>query len=264
MITLWLIGIYLTKQVCDYMFPAEMTKVYLKTSLYGLRCFSFICLACDKVYNGYRDFIMDHEKKEDIVILCIVNGKVVSELTGPDLQLFQTFIEQCDLVLYKERIKSNDKYKYQLTRLDKYSSLENLPNPSTVHFVDITVNINGQKYTLDFGINDFYIEDNILCDQKFLQWYLNTFFNVDLVDNYTCTIMDTDINFITLDKNSHIVIKKDAYEVGANAVGANAVGANAVGANAVGANAVGANAVGANAVGANAVGANAVGANAVG
>ena len=209
----------MTKQVCDYMFPTEMQRVYLKTSIYGLRCLSSISFLCDKVYNGYRDFIMDHERQEDTVILYIVNGKVVSELTGPDLQLLPTFLEQCDLVLYKEKVQLNDNnYKYQITRLDKGSSLANLPQPSTIHFVDITVNTNGQKYTLDFGINNFYIDGNVLFDKDFLQWYLKTFFKVDLVEPYTCTIMDADINLIILDSNSHIVVQKDAYAVVANAV----------------------------------------------
>jgi len=215
MITLWLIGFYLTKKICDYTFPAEMNHFYLKTSIFGLRSFSSICLVCDKVYNGCRNFIMDHEKEEDTMILCISNGKVLNTLTGTDVQLLPVFFEKYDLVLYKERVQLNDNcnYKYQITRLDKGSNLAKLPAPSTVHFMDITVNTNGQKYTLDFGNSNFYIEGNILCDKAFLQWYLNAFFKIDLVEPYTYTIMDANINFITLDANSHIVIQKDAYTV---------------------------------------------------
>lgn len=221
MITLWLIGFYLTKKICDYTFPDEMTQIYLKTSIFGLRCVSSLCVVCVKVYNGYRAFLMDHKKEEDTMILCISNGKVLHTLTGSDIQLLPDFFEKYDLVLYKERLQLNDicNYKYQITRLDKGSSLANgsssanLPPPSTIHFVDITVNTNGQKYTLDFGNSNFYIEGNILCDKVFLQWYLNAFLKIDLVEPYTYTIMDADINFITLDANSHIVIQKDTYTV---------------------------------------------------
>lgn len=215
MITIWLIGIYLTKQICDYMFPNEMKLVYLKTTLYGLKCLSSLCWVWDKMYNGYRLFLIDREIEETSALLYIINGKVVNKSTGSEIELLPKIFEQYDLVLYKEKVQlnENEKYKYQITRLDKGSSLENLPPPSTVHFVDITVSMNGKKYTLDFGINNFYVEGNILCDKKFLQWYLNTFFKVDLVEPYTCTIMDEDINFITLYANSHIVIKKDTYAV---------------------------------------------------
>ncbi len=218
MITLWLMGIYFTKKCCDYMFPAEMHELYFKTSLYGLRCFSSLCLVWDQVYNGYRAFIMDHESEADPMILCITNGYIVNKLTGTDVQLG---IESYDLVLYKERVNNNNnnnkyKYKYQITRLTKDTSLANLPPPSTVDFVDITVFTNSQKYTLDFGSTNFYVEGNILCDQIFLKWYLREFFKVDLEEPYTCTIMDMDINCITLDANSHVVIKKDAYAVVSN------------------------------------------------
>ena len=112
--------------------------------------------------------------------------------------------------------KYNNKYKYQITRLEKDTSLANLPPPSTVDFVDITVFTNSQKYTLDFGSTNFYVECNIICDQIFLKWYLREFFKEDLEEPYTCTIMDMDINCITLDANSHVVIKKDAYAVVSN------------------------------------------------
>jgi len=244
MITLWFIGIYATKTLCDYMFPAVMKRVYLKTSLYGLKCVSSICVLWDQVYNGYRDFVMDHDREEIPLVLCITNGKIVNKLHGPDVKLLPVLFEYYDLVFHKERRldtildtiqdnkKDNQKYKYQITRLRKEQSLANLPPISTVHFVDITVHTNGQKYTLDFGINNFYMEGNVLCDKAFLQWYLNTCFKVDLVEPYTCTIMDADINCITLDANSYIVIQKDTYAVIRNAV-ANAVVANAVVANAV-------------------------------
>jgi hypothetical protein len=202
---------------------------------------------------------MDHDREEIPLVLCITNGKIVNKLHGPDVQLLPVLFEYYDLVFHKERLfdnkKDTQKYKYQITRLRKEQSLANLPPTSTVHFVDITVHTNGQKYTLDFGINNFYMEGNVLCDKVFLHWYLNTCFKVDLVEPYTCTIMDADINCITLDANSYIVIQKETYAVIRNAVDTNAVGTNAV-ANAV-ANAVGANAV-ANAVGANAVDTNTV------
>jgi hypothetical protein len=224
------------------MFPAEMKRVYLNTSLYGLKCVSSICLLWDQVYNGYKDFVMDHDAEDIPLILCITNGKIVNKLTGPDVQLLPVLFEYYDLVFHKERLKDdknyNQKYKYQITRLHKGHSLANLPPTSTVHFVDITVHTNGQKYTLDFGINNFYMEGNRLCDKAFLCWYLKTLFKVDLVEPYTCTIMDADINCITLDANSYIVIQKETYVVITNAVVTNAVVTNAVVTNAVVTNAV--------------------------
>jgi len=213
MITLWLIGVYFMKKLCDYMFPAEMKRFYFQVSLCGLRCFSSIRLIWEQVYNGYSAFLMDRERQEDAVILCIMNGKVMNKITGPDLQLLPVFFEYYDLILYKEFIPDNYIYKYQITRLGKGSSLANLPPPSAVKFLDITIFTNGKKYSIDFGINNFYVEGNVLCDKAFLKWYLKEFFQAELDDIYACTIMDANINFITLYENSHIVIKKEDFDV---------------------------------------------------
>jgi hypothetical protein len=199
------------------MFPKEMHRFYFQTGFYALKIYTPLCLTWSQVYNGYKAFIMDHESEAEPIILCITNGQVVNKLTGTDVQLLPVCYEYYDLVLYKERINNNNnnnnKYKYQVTRLEKSSSLVNLPKPSTVDFVDITVFTNSQRYTLDFGSTNFYVKGNILCDKKFLQWYLRRFFKIELLEPYICTIMDADINCITLDANSHIIIHKDSFDV---------------------------------------------------
>ena len=211
MITLWVIASYLTKKLCDYMFPERMNRFYFKVGFFAIKIYTPLYLTgvqFVKAFNMYKD------RYDQPTILCITNGKVVNKLTGPDMQLHPTCFEQYDLVLYKERAHDeNNNYKYQFTRLVKGYSLANLPPPSTVHFVDITVFTNDQKYTLDFGLNNFYVEGNILCDKSFLEWYLSTFFKVDLGDSYRVTIMDADINFISMEANKHIVIKKDGYDI---------------------------------------------------
>jgi hypothetical protein len=214
------------------MFPKEMKEFYLKTSLYGLRCFSSLYLVWDQVYNGYKAFIMDHESEAEPIILCIKNGQIMSKLTGSDAQLLPVCFDYYDLVLYKERVNNNNndnnKYKYQVTRLEKDSCLANLPPPSTVNLVDITVFTNSQRYTLDFGSTNFYVEGNILCDQKFLQWYLRTFLKVELLEPYMCTIVDADINCITLYVNSHIIIQKEGFDIVNVGVSANETGLDKV------------------------------------
>jgi len=213
MIVLSLIALYLTKKISDYICPVAMNRFYIKVGLYALKLYAPVCVIVSRVYNGYKAFVMDHTTDETPALLCIIRGQVMHELTGPDVELLPMFFEHYDLVLYKERINENAIHNYKYTRLDKTSSLANLPPPSTVQFEDITVQTNGKKYTIDFGINNFYVVGNILCDKEFLQWYLQTYFKADLVEPYTCTIMDADINFITVDASNHIVIRTDGYDI---------------------------------------------------
>jgi len=213
MITLWVIASYLTKKLCDYMFPEQMNRFYFKAGFFAIKIYTPIYLTGVQFVKAFNMF---QERYEKPTILCITNGKVINKLTGPDMQLLPTFFEEYDLVLYKERVhaeNNNNNYKYQFTRLDKGYSLANLPPPSEVHFVDITVFTNDQKYSLDFGLNNFYVEGNILCDKAFLEWYLRTFFKVDLGVSYRLTIMDANINFISMEASKQIVIKKDGYDI---------------------------------------------------
>jgi hypothetical protein len=49
----------------------------------------------------------------------------------------------------------------------------------------------------------------------FVKWYLNSTYGILLEDEeeYTCAIMDHDINFVTLTTNNKIVIERDDYRV---------------------------------------------------
>ena len=61
-------------------------------------------------------------------------------------------------------------------------------------------------------LDNFYFEGNKLLDKIFLQWYLSTFMNIELDDNYTLHIIDADINMCTLKNKCIKLILKDDKE----------------------------------------------------
>jgi hypothetical protein len=201
---------------------------YLDAGLYGLNLYAPVYLKLEQMYNKYKAFIMDRITSDTAMLMFIKNGRVINEFNLNEMNLIEVkpneknlmpaFFDYYDLILLKEPLQENalSKYKYKVTRLQRESDLMNLPQPSTFKFLDIKVLINKEKYTLNFDKDNFYIEGNILCDKVFLQWYLKEYFKVDLLDTYTCIIMDQHINVVTLDINDAIEVTSDDYIVKTN------------------------------------------------
>jgi hypothetical protein len=215
-----LASFFTLKKLGDYLFPREMTNIYLKAGFYSLKLYTPLYMTWEQLYTAYKAFLLDRSLDATSSLLYIHNGKVMNELTYNNMNIPPTVFNYYDLVLCKELLparitdkKTYYNYKYHITRLNKDTDLANLPQPSTVRFLDIMVLMNQEKYTIDFGINNFYIAGNILFDKVFIQWYLTTFFNVDLIDTYTCIIMDQNVNLITLDVTNYILLAMDSYSI---------------------------------------------------
>lgn len=220
-----LFSIFLVKKLFDYLFPSEMNMFYLDAGLYGLNLYAPVYLKLEQMYNKYKAFIMDRITSDTAMLMFIKNGRVINEFNLNEMNLIEinpneknlmpTFFDYYDLILLKEPLRENalSKYKYRLTRLQRKSDLVNLPQPSTLRFLDIKVLMNQEKYTLNFDKENFYIEGNILCDKIFLQWYLKEYFKVALLDTYKCIIMDQNIDLITLDINNAVEVTSDDYIV---------------------------------------------------
>jgi hypothetical protein len=209
---------YTLKKLGDYLFPKEMNELYLTAGFYGLKLSASLYLSCEQFYNAYKGFLMDRTLDATSALLLIQNGNVVSEAAFSRRELAPATWEKYDLVLYKELLseKYTDRYvnyKYHIIRLTKESDLANLPQPSTVRFLDILILVNQDKYTINFGSSNFYIVGNILFDKAFVQWYLKQFFNVNMVESYTCIIMDQNVNLITLDATNYILLAADSYSI---------------------------------------------------
>lgn len=204
-----LFSLALSKKICDYIYPVEMNRLYINIGMYGLKAYVSLYLFVQKIYK-YKSYFTGKDV-EGITVLCIKNGRIMRETSLYDVKLSPAFFEYYDMVLCKEPITDSEEYKYNYFRLTRESCMDNLPYPSNFSFLDINILNNGEKYNIDFGENNFYIQGNIIFDKLFLQWYLKQYHRVELAEEYTCNIMDNDVAFITLNSKSHIHILKDKY-----------------------------------------------------
>lgn len=88
---------------------------------------------------------------------------------------------------------------------------------SNVRFMTVTLEYNSVSYTIDLKTDkaNYYIVNNSL-NQNFFKYYLKNVLNVELVgDNfdYKLTILDNNVNFVTLSPDQTIVINENDYTI---------------------------------------------------
>lgn len=77
----------------------------------------------------------------------------------------------------------------------------------------ITEDDEGNEKMVDIHSNlgDFYVRGNIILDRYFLEWYLESFYDIELAENYKLRFFDKDVNMFTLSTNNAIVLSNNTY-----------------------------------------------------
>tara|TARA_B100001250_G_scaffold409534_1_gene434061 strand:- start:80 stop:793 length:714 start_codon:yes stop_codon:yes gene_type:complete len=116
------------------------------------------------------------------------------------------FLKKNDTKLYK-RLKNKDDISSDtdISKVDKpfiqvELSLENMDENITIHK----------------NLECFYVNDNDILDKTFLTWYVKTFYDITLNENYKLNIIDSDINMFNINKEEYLQIKtrdKSNYQI---------------------------------------------------
>ena len=81
-------------------------------------------------------------------------------------------------------------------------------------FIQIELCQNEGKTSIHKKLEGFYLEDNTLLDESFLNWYVKTFYGLLLDDNYKLSIIDSDINMFKIEKGQYIELnEKKQYQL---------------------------------------------------
>lgn len=210
--------IFITKKIYYFTFLTKMENFHLRLGMYGLNVYTYMYLFMQKIISFFN-FTYTYNS---VVINLIKDGNLVKECTLDQLKLHIETINKCDLILYKDRYIPSDKYTYNILRLDKNKLLNNdfTYNESNIRFINIQIFYKAKKYNVDFSKDNYYINNNVLFDRAFVKWYLNVSYGVfiDGSEDYTYTIMDQEVNFISLDSSSKIIIENDGYSIEKNKV----------------------------------------------
>ena len=65
------------------------------------------------------------------------------------------------------------------------------------------------KTSIHKHLDHFYIENNRLLDKTFIKWYVKTFYGLLLDDEYSLSIIDSDVNMFKLNSDQHVVLTEN-------------------------------------------------------
>lgn len=212
-----ILSILFTAKMSNYFFPERMNAVYIKVGIYGLQAYVFLYNWFQKV-STFKNYILSKfslYKKRDNYFTFIKNGIEVRECDLSQFYLYMSSLDYYDVILYREL----EGECYNVLRVDKYNFIngsEKDISKSNVKFLDIKIEYNNNSYSIDFSKDNYYIDGNMLLDKYFVKWYLNHAYGILVKDDeeYVCNIMDQNIDLIQLNKDKHVIIRKDNYIIG--------------------------------------------------
>jgi hypothetical protein len=131
----------------------------------------------------------------------IVNNHYIND-TEFDLM----FLKKNDTKMYK-RIKNKKKIssKINICKVEK-------------PFIQVELSIDNidEKVTIHKNLECFYVNDNDILDKTFLTWYVKTFYDITVNDNYKLNIIDSDVNMFNINEEEYLQIKirdKSNYKI---------------------------------------------------
>tara|TARA_B100001287_G_scaffold243262_1_gene219210 strand:+ start:8 stop:727 length:720 start_codon:yes stop_codon:yes gene_type:complete len=117
-----------------------------------------------------------------------------------------------DLMFLKKKDEDIDLYKriHSKNDIDQNIKMNKIEKP----FIQIELCQNEGKTSIHKKLEGFYLEDNTLLDESFLNWYVKTFYGLLLDDNYKLSIIDSDINMFKIEKGQYIELnEKKQYQL---------------------------------------------------
>ena len=169
-----------------------------------------------KYYNYFIDNFLDYQFK---YIIMDKNYKITEIHRARLDQILDYILElNFDYMIYL----SNNNYTIynDVSKIDIESVIfdrfDNYKSKSQVYFLNIILLYETIEYEIIFDRNNnYYIEDNILFDDKFMIFYCKQYLNldIDLKKDYTITILDNCCQIIELHNDKYIKINATDYTI---------------------------------------------------
>jgi len=210
-----LLSLGICKKICDMLFPTEMNKFYIQVCMYGLNAYG-IAYTSGQHLRKLTNVYWRNVTNKMSVITFIKNGHELKECNLTQLSLLVNSCNNYDVILYTELNDIHAKYEYNVVRIDKRMLCDPIITASKINLLSVQVCYKGINYIIDFGTSNYYICGNILFDKAFIKWYLNHAYGVIIAEQeeYTCTIMDQNVNVIILRSSNYMLIELDRYVIG--------------------------------------------------
>jgi len=161
------------------------------------------------IFTGYN-------VKEDSTFNCTFN-KLEEKMYYIDEAEF-------DIMFIKKITKTNEKLWKRVLDKDELNDLESLKmfKPVEKPFLQIEYCIsendtnNIQKIEIHNKLQPFYIENNLILDKTFIEWFINSYFNEIHNEEYNLQIIDSQISIFKMTNLESCLLNDTGYEIKQN------------------------------------------------
>ena len=117
-----------------------------------------------------------------------------------------------DLLILKKSLCDNIKYKifHKHQELMK-SGIEWITMEK--QFVQVELEQDDEVIDIHKYLDQFYTVGNSILSKSFLKWYLKSWYNIELCDEYTLKIFDKDVNLFSIGPESYIYLGNEKYSI---------------------------------------------------
>ena len=218
--------IYVSHKFINDYYQNDLKQITMKYGWNTLELCSHWEIYFSNIYKKIKYYIPVFFNKPQPIITFISNGEEIVKYSLSEFIKIQRngkIILKYDFVLYELPIVTNDEYnKYDkyILRYENHNDILHLEYNSSVNTFDFnmihfTFKETNNTYKIDFGRNNFNMNENILFDTKFLKWYMNINYSITIDDDdkYDITFIDHNMNYITLPNYCYIIIDKMNYKI---------------------------------------------------
>lgn len=225
---------YISHKIIEMLYPGQTKTLLIKSGWKIIQLCSYVEIKAISTYTKIRSFFPESINTQKAVISIICDYDEIAVYTIDEFLILRKHKElpesKYDFILYELPIKKDDKYTKCILRYENYEDIARIEYNSINNFKFNAIQFNFMEeeriVNINFNDTQYNVNGNILFDRKFLKWYMYKYHSIGIRrdDRYIITFIDHAMNYITLNEDKHIIIKKNGYDVVENA---NEVDANA-------------------------------------
>jgi hypothetical protein len=181
----------------------NMVRLYHKINLKYEKCrnkYNKKQIKVDYDSNYDSDFESDLEDKESNEFIGLENvDNHINKYCSNELSNNYIKDTNFDLMFLKN---TNNLYKRieNKEEIKKDATFDELSRP----FIQIELISGNHKESIHKHLTPFYVKENKILDKLFLKWYVKTFYDIELEDDYKLNLIDSNVNMLTITNDKYI------------------------------------------------------------
>ena len=214
---------YFSYKWLERVYPNKTKKFLMAQGWKVIQLCSYVEIKAVAAYKKIRTYFPETVQKREPIITIIKDMVEVDRYNVNEFLALKNNNNlppyEYDFILYELPIVGHDKFSKCMVRYNHIDAIAKIEYNALndIRFSAIRFNFKDpeQMIGINFNENQFLSQGNVVFDLAFLKWYLYKYHYIVISDEdkYTITFIDHNMNYVILDENKHIVIKKNDYDI---------------------------------------------------